>query len=644
MSEASPPITPATNGGALNPGATLAGGRYVITRKLGEGGMGVVYLAEQQPVGRHVVVKLIHRHLLNDPEVVGRFEREMHVTARIEHPNTVRVYDCGQENGQPFLVTEYVPGEDLATLLNREGRLASDRLALIAEQIARGLRAAHAAGIVHRDLKPANVMIQTSLGERDRVTVLDFGIAKPLGEHGHLKTGAGLLIGTPTYMSPEQCAGTNVDARSDLYALGLLMFEMAVGRPPFTQEAATALLVAHISTPPPRVAEVAPALPQPLQQLIDGLLEKLPDQRPPSADAVVKSLETIRADLRPTTIKKDAPALPRTSVLQVPAALMAEVRNQKPADLRTPTVNASAASWPRASEGGVSTTGSKRGPFRWVLLGAAAVGAVVIWKIAGSPTSKQAANRTDQSAWTVLSPPDEPPYPDECRSGASGLPQLLSQIPTSVEAPKADETWLASVRKLPDTSPEKWLLLARHGVDDAERGEATRKAVQACQSSAVAHNLLGNLLQKEGAFAESASQYEQAIALSGVYLAPRFNLAVLDLRQGKLDPALARLEGLQRDRPDYPGLSLLLGRALLAATRAEDAVGVLRAELDKPRGAGTNHADLWYLLGEAYVRLENAGQAGQAFCKAKAEGSTEAAKRCPRDISAKDGSNRLPPK
>jgi|GEM_PF-3376220 len=617
MSEAAPPVSSPPNSGALQPGDTLADGRYVITRKLGEGGMGVVYLAEQKTVERAVVVKLIHRHLISDPDVVGRFQREMHVTAQIEHPNTVRVYDCGEERGQPYLVTEYVPGEDLATLLTREGRVAIDRLVPIAEQIARGLRAAHAAGIVHRDLKPANVMVQSRLGERDRVTVLDFGIAKPLGEHAHLKTGAGLLIGTPTYMSPEQCAGLDVDARSDLYALGLLMFEMAVGRPPFTHEAITALLVAHISSPPPPIADEAPDAPPALHQLIDSLLAKAPDQRPPSADAVVESLEAIRADLRQPSMRLKQAPLPRTSMLHIQTSPQSEAPSVKHAPVSRPRL-------------------------RWILLAAAAAGGIAIWQIAGSQSVEPRTLKADFSAWKALSAAEEPPYPDECRSGSSGLPQLLLEVGVRGELPNA--SWLSSVRQLPDASPEKWLLLARHGLDDAERGDGVRKAVQSCQSSSVAHNLLGNVLQKEGAFVESASHYEQAIALSGTYLAPRFNLAVLDLRQGRVQPGLARLNALHRDRPEYPGLAPLLGKALLAAGRAQDAVAVLRPAIARAPAANGALGDLWYLLGEAYEGLGDRAESDRAYCKAKSEGQAEAAKRCTREVSATGDLDQLPPK
>jgi serine/threonine-protein kinase len=271
-------------------GRVVGGGRYEVLAVLGRGGMGTVYRARQRPLDRVVVLKLIHRELSADPGVVGRFEREMRVTAAIEHPNTVRVYDFGEIDGQPFLAMEHLAGRSVREVLDKDGAFPSPRLASVGLGVANALGAAHAAGIVHRDLKPDNVILVDAYGEPDFVKVLDFGIARPLEREMGYKTATGVLLGTPIYMSPEQCAGTLVDARSDLYALGVMLYEMAAGRPPFSGASFTAVLVAHATQPPPPLPPLAPDLPAPLVELIMALLAKSPDDRPAGAEEVGRAL------------------------------------------------------------------------------------------------------------------------------------------------------------------------------------------------------------------------------------------------------------------------------------------------------------------------------------------------------------------
>src|SRR6185295_10120963 len=253
-------------------GRVVGGGRYQILSVLGQGGMGTVYRALQKPLDRMVVLKLVHPELTRDAGALGRFQREMKVTVAIEHPNTVRVYDFGEiegvpggpPGGQQFLAMEFLSGRSVRAVLEAEGAFTPGRLASVGIGIAHALGAAHAAGIVHRDLKPENVMLVDAYGQPDFVKVLDFGIARPPEGETGFKTATGVLLGTPAYMSPEQCAGAAVDGRSDLYALGVMLYEMATGRPPFVGNSFTALLIAHTSAPPPPLAGRAPELPAPI--------------------------------------------------------------------------------------------------------------------------------------------------------------------------------------------------------------------------------------------------------------------------------------------------------------------------------------------------------------------------------------------
>ncbi|HEY0195485.1 MAG TPA: serine/threonine-protein kinase, partial [Kofleriaceae bacterium] len=204
-------------------GQLVAGGKYQIVRALGSGGMGAVYQALQPAMNRMVALKLIRPEIGLRPEHVARFQREMMVTARIEHPNTIRLYDVGEDGGQLYLVMELLPGEALGRVLDRTGPLALPRIVRIGRQVANALGAVHAHGVVHRDLKPDNVMLLDAYGERDFVKVLDFGIAKSLDEDAQL-TATGKPIGTPAYMSPEQAMGRPVDHRTDLYAFGVMLY------------------------------------------------------------------------------------------------------------------------------------------------------------------------------------------------------------------------------------------------------------------------------------------------------------------------------------------------------------------------------------------------------------------------------------
>ena len=273
-------------------------GRFRIEREIGTGGMGTVYLATHLGLERPVAVKIIKREFAGDADVADRFLREARTMAKLHHPHAAMIFDAGNlPDGRHFIVMEFVEGETLSQVLAREGRFSPSRAVDIATQICDVLEEAHRLGIIHRDLKPSNILI----GKRG-VCVLDFGVAKVLASSAestatHASTGSGQLIGTPRYMSPEQCLGQRVGARSDLYSLGVLLYEMLAGRPPFVDPLQSALLVKQATAPAPPLPRLRQDIARPLALAVHSLLAKRPEDRPRTAAAAKALLE--RSLVRP---------------------------------------------------------------------------------------------------------------------------------------------------------------------------------------------------------------------------------------------------------------------------------------------------------------------------------------------------------
>jgi serine/threonine-protein kinase len=269
----------------------VVAGRYRVLGHLGSGGMGTVYRAEHVHMRKTVALKVLHHQLSRVNEVVARFEREAIAAGHIEHPNVVAASDFGKlDDGSFYLVLEYVNGESLRSLLEK-GALPHARTVEIARQTALALHAAHALCIVHRDLKPDNVMLVPAPDGRDRVKVLDFGIARvtvpgSTADATNL-TRVGVIMGTVAYMSPEQATGQEVDGRTDLYALGVMLYEMIAGHPPFEAELPTQVLARQLVEAPPPLPPGTPAL---LSSLVFDLLEKSAANRPESAEVVLERL------------------------------------------------------------------------------------------------------------------------------------------------------------------------------------------------------------------------------------------------------------------------------------------------------------------------------------------------------------------
>ncbi len=265
--------------------------RYHILKRIGEGGMGRVYLGEHVKMNRQCAIKVMGPALVNDAESAARFAREASNAARIIHPNVAAVFDYGESDGLIYLVMEFVDGEPLARLLTREAPLALDRALDLASQIADGLGAAHELGIVHRDLKPDNILVTRTRTGREIAKVVDFGIAKAIQEGvGEGLTHTGQVIGTPEFMSPEQLLGDPVDARSDLYALGCILYLMLTASPPFDAPTREQMIKRRLSEDAPHVHEIDPALPDSVARIVARLLARSPKERYGSAAEVKDAL------------------------------------------------------------------------------------------------------------------------------------------------------------------------------------------------------------------------------------------------------------------------------------------------------------------------------------------------------------------
>lgn len=261
-------------------------GRYEVTSELGRGGMATVYRAVDPNSGREVAIKVLPREMMHDPQFRSRFEREIKMIASLEHPAIVPVYDVGDIDGQPYFVMRFMTGGSLSDMIEK-GSISVEETAKIIEKVAQGLAYAHRKGVIHRDLKPDNILFNDD-GEP---FISDFGVAK-LSESTSNLTGSG-VIGTPAYMSPEQAQGSDIDLRSDVYGLGVIVYQMLSGHQPYSADTPMGVVVKHITEPVPEILKILPNLPEDVDAVIKTAMAKDKNQRYPNTIELAKALNTV---------------------------------------------------------------------------------------------------------------------------------------------------------------------------------------------------------------------------------------------------------------------------------------------------------------------------------------------------------------
>jgi eukaryotic-like serine/threonine-protein kinase len=364
-------------------------GRYRVLGRLGVGGMATVYLAEDSSLGRKVALKVMAERYAEDGEFVERFRREAQAAARLNHPNIIAVYDRGEADGRPYIAMEYLQGRTLKQVIQAEGPLPPERAIAIAMQVLAGLRYAHEHGVVHRDVKPHNVLV----GDDGRIKVTDFGIAHAGDPQ---MTEVGSIVGTAQYLSPEQARGRSVGPQTDIYSLGVVLYEMLAGRVPFEGDSSVAIAMQHVSDQPPPLRSLAPDVPESLALVVAHAMLKDSAQRYGSAEEFAADLDRVRRGLVPAA----ATAAHTAIVAHEPAELVpaGEATRIAPRVEPAPLLSAERAP-PRPTPGKRS-----RWPWLLVLLLLLAVGALAAFVLGGVP-GDNGTTTTTKSTTTQTTPP-----------------------------------------------------------------------------------------------------------------------------------------------------------------------------------------------------------------------------------------------
>lgn len=437
-------------------------GKYRILSKLGQGGMGAVYKASHMVFDELRALKVINPELTTDETFVKRFKQEAVIARKLDHPNAVRVDDLDEsEDGLPFIVMEYIEGRSLKDLIEKEGPVEPHRAVRIASQVAAALDAAHRLGMVHRDIKPANiVLIQSPAGEQAKV--LDFGIAKikearSADSSGMTLTGTGIVVGTPQYMSPEQALGkrgSELDGRSDLYSLGVVLYQMLTGQLPFKADTTMQILLAHINTPPRPILDVRPDsdIPPSLAAVVMKCLAKDSHDRPASGAALIEALRAAETGSPPaaTTDLEDASSATQVLRPQQPAQRVEAVLPSSAVTPRVPAATPLSAAPPepiaQAAETGRKTRSSHNGMIAGIIAALVVIGivavALVMHPFKHGPSSPPAATSAAVPAGTAAPSSTEP----------SSAPSAAPSGETAASPPDSAETTNGATTSAPGTA------------------------------------------------------------------------------------------------------------------------------------------------------------------------------------------------
>jgi serine/threonine-protein kinase len=554
---------------------TLVRGRYRILNKIGEGGMGAVYKAKHTGFDELRAIKVLNPELTGDEVFHERFKREAYITRKLHHPNAVQVEDIDlAEDGCPFIVMEYIEGKSLKLVMQEQGPLPAPRVCAIAKQVAAALDAAHRLGMVHRDIKPENiVLVQAAEGEKAKV--LDFGIARVkeggMGEAAKSMdlTGGGYVVGTPLYISPEQAQGKrgdDLDGRSDLYSLGIVMYQMLTGTVPFKSDITMDLLIAHIQKPPSPIRLVRPDLqiPEALASLVMRMLQKKRELRPPSATALIEDLRRVEAGLpgaAPRVPPKPTAAIPASPLAGVPAPAP-----QTPVAPRPPYAVKPAAPPPPSLH-------DTSPPFYLrpsvIMIGALLIGGGIWYHVMHRPADVIARHQTAATDFEQK--------------------QLFSQ---------AEDEYRAALKIDPNNAAVQ-SALGHVLVEERKWDEAIsvlRAAIASQPDDAVAHNNLGVALQTVGNVADAIPEFREAVRLQPDSLEPHSNLGHALEKQNDLNGSIAEYREVLRLKPDDADAHFHIGLADYKQGNSDGAVDEYREAIRLQPGFALAHFGLGGVL------------------------------------------------
>ena len=567
-------------------------GPYRILALLGQGGMGDVYSGEHETLKRPVAIKTLKPELAANEGLIQRFFAEARAANMIRHENIVEVTDLVSEpDGASYMVLELLDGVPLNKELERQGYLEPKRAAAIAAQVADALSAAHKKKIVHRDLKPANIFLITRAGSSDYVKVLDFGIARLMAEPQLHSTRTGQFMGTPSYMSPEQVTGKEVGPSADIYALGVILFEMLTGELPFDGESLYPLMHSHLAKPAPLVQSRAPEVPKEIATIVDQCLQKTPQGRPGSMKELRERLLGFIASQSAVSVAQSATeAMSSTArrswkrVVLVAAFLFSVVGG------------VGVAHFLLAGSGGESTSSRNSFPVD-----------------SGLP----AVDVLRQQFHEILRTIHEPSVPTACLSQDPELIHFLISGYT-----EGQDAIKASVQAALDDVVRKWRFETEYWTwkawklvrleENSRAQDASLRAISLCASNAAAHNWAGKTFFKDNKLAIAAHYYERALGLAPNSAKIHYNVGLVQLGLKNYAKAIGHFQTVQTMSPDHENLHVAYGQALLSNGEAEKAVEVLeRGTKKEPK-----RSSAWALLAIAYRFSGRKEESVKAYCRA----------------------------